>query len=89
MTVIRNNDGPTLSPNTAEESRYSAHLSRGTAVGTTQIVSSTAPPHYAAELCQQPFFGFQGVFRAYSSACGCASAAGVGADAPIYVSYIL
>jgi hypothetical protein len=87
MTMIRNNDGPTLAPNTAEESRYSAHLNQGTPVATTQVVSSTAPPHYAAELCQQPLFGFQGVFRAYSSACACASALGLGADAPTYVSF--
>lgn len=86
MTMIRNNDGPTLAPNTAEESRYSAHLNQGTPIATTQVASSTAPPPYAAELCQQPLFGFQGVFRAYSSACACASAVGIGADAPAYVS---
>jgi hypothetical protein len=86
MTKIRNNDGPTLAPNTAEESRYSAHLVQGTAAATTQVISSTSPPLYAAELCQQPLFGFQGVFAAYSSACACASAYGTGADAPFYVS---
>lgn len=87
MTEIRNNDGPTLAPNTAEESRYSAHLSSGTPVTTSQVVTSTAPPHYAAELCQQPLFGFQGIFRAYSTACACASAQGMGVDAPIYVGF--
>lgn len=84
--MIRNNDGPTLAANNAEESKYSAHLNQKTPVATTQVVSSTAPPHYAAELCQQPLLGFQPVFRAYSSACVCGGVTGVGADAPAYVS---
>jgi hypothetical protein len=85
--MIRNNDGPTIAPNNAEESKYSAHLNQGSAVATTQVVSSTAPPQYAAELCQQPVLGFQGTFRAYSSACACGGMSTVSVDAPVYVSF--